>query len=65
MPDLGSHIAMVREETDELREISEKRKADVSVLGGLQEEVLAVKKTVAEFLPIAEKTQDVRLDAEK
>lgn len=39
--------------------------AYVAVLGDLQEEVLAVKETVAELLPVAVRSLDVRVDAKK
>lgn len=62
---LVAETAMVGQQTANLREVSKKVEANVAVLDGLQEEVLAVKKAVAELFAAAEKVRDVRLDTVK
>lgn len=42
MPGLVAETTMLPKETAKLRRVAEKREVNVSVLGGLQKEVLAV-----------------------
>lgn len=60
-----AETAILHEEASKLCEIAKNGEAIVAVLIGLQKELLAVKKAVPELLPVAEKTQNVRVDAEK
>lgn len=62
-PGLVSQIAIFQERNAKLREISKKDEANVDVLGGLHEDILAVEKAVAELLPAAAMVCDVRLKA--
>lgn len=63
MPDLVAETVMLWDEVGKLREVSMKGEANVAALNGLHEEVLAVKKTVVELLPVAEMNREVRVDA--
>lgn len=65
MPGLVAETAKIRQETAKLREVAKKDEANVVVLGGLQEEVLAVKRPVAELSPVSEKARDVYVNAKK
>lgn len=56
---------MLPTEVGKLRDFARKGEANAAVLNGLQKDVLAVKRDVAELLLVAEKARDVRLDAEK
>lgn len=65
MPGLVEEATKIRSEVSELREAGANDKANVPVMNGLQKEVSASKKTVAEFLLAVEKCDDLRVAAEK